>query len=320
MQFTDLPLKAPREWYDEAMDLYRGKVASRIKALYRVGNITYPGLSDLDLLLVTSESRLDNNQFFSFERLPHRLHRLFLHQPFIIPADMTSIIEYTTHSRRELLYGDDIFDGSTSLENFTINYCRSLESFCHYRTYVARTRQRGWVSARMMIAVASAFRFSLADFALGETGISPQRYGERIDALRAAYYEEVSTPQALLQEAWSTLSGTVDDLERQLKERLPLRPGESSAEFAETFVNGQREVECLDESLVLRRRAIIEKYHRRLAQLRLSYGFLFYLTAYSRTLQPYRQRPLVRRIAQARYKPQRLIDEFKHRLPRTPAR
>ncbi len=314
MNFTDLPRKTSRESYDEAITIYRRNVASRIQALYRVGNITYPGLSDIDLLLVTDQTDLDNNQFFAFERLPSRFHALFLHQAFVVPADTLSIIEYTTHFKRELLAGDDIFAASTRLDDPAMNFCRFLESFCHYRAYVSRTRQRGWVSARMIMAVASAFRFSLAEFTSEEPALDPQLYADRIDAIRAAYFQTHADREGLLQEAWRDLSGTVDELEQELTKRLPLRPSQSVAEYAKDFIDGRGVPAEFDLEQVLKRRSMIERYHRALSRLCLSYGYLFYLTAYLSTLRQYHQPPLMRRIAQAAYKPQRLVDELKDRL------
>src|ERR1700730_1580989 len=86
--FKKMPHAATTEMYDEAVALYAQKIATRITALYRVGAMTFPGLSDIDLLVVVPHSRNDNNQFFNvFYRLPSRFHQLFRHHPSILPAN-----------------------------------------------------------------------------------------------------------------------------------------------------------------------------------------------------------------------------------------
>jgi len=310
VKFIDLPQKKSRDAYDEAIAIYRRYVGTRVVALFRVGNISFPGLSDLDLLIILSESCVDNNQFFAYERLPRRYHGLFLHQPFFVPSDMTAIIDYTTHSRRELVAGTDVLVDREPTQTLEARECRFLESFCHYRRYVDRVKERGFVSARMLIAVASAFRYSLAD-GPWPSSLQAERYAERVDEIRGAYFAQGSDPESRLIEVWQLLCKTVDELEIRLNRELPLQPTETAAMFAQAFVAGQRELPGLRRQLVLERRAAIDAYHQRLKQLRLSYGHIFYVAAYAGTLDGYRQSTGLRRLLQARYKPQHVFDEVR---------
>ncbi len=309
LTFEDLPTRVSRAEYEEAISRYSCMVQSRVIALYAVGNIAYPGLSDLDLLVVLDESRIDNNQFFAFERLPRRFHKLFLHQPFFVPADMTFLVDYTTLTRREYVTGADVLNRKTMPETAEARYCRFFESFCHYRGYVDRIRRCDRVSARMMIAVASAFRYSLADSAW-PIAVRAEGYGQRIDDMRAQYFERGASAESRLQEVWSLLSGTVDALEGELQVNLPLEGGETAVGFAKALIAGRRELASLDRGAIAGRNRAILSYHDRLMQLRLSYGHFFYLAAHLDNLRIYRQAPMLRRLMQARYKPERLINEL----------
>ncbi len=54
IRFTDRPEYCPREWYDECLQelsQHLGSLAG-IRSVYRFGNISIPGISDLDILLV----------------------------------------------------------------------------------------------------------------------------------------------------------------------------------------------------------------------------------------------------------------------------
>ena len=97
MNVVDLPEHATRGLYDEAISRYAAMVKGRAVGVHRVGNVRYPGLSDIDLLVVTEHEGVDNRYFFSaLQRLPQRFHRLFLHEPFILPAWSLRVMRSTT--------------------------------------------------------------------------------------------------------------------------------------------------------------------------------------------------------------------------------
>lgn len=54
IRFTDRPEYCPREWYDECLQELSQHLGSLpgIRSVYRFGNISIPGISDLDILLV----------------------------------------------------------------------------------------------------------------------------------------------------------------------------------------------------------------------------------------------------------------------------
>ena len=56
LRVEQLPLPVDRSLYQEAIDTYLELSHKHIAALYVFGNIRYPGLSDLDLLVVPTGS------------------------------------------------------------------------------------------------------------------------------------------------------------------------------------------------------------------------------------------------------------------------
>jgi len=141
MNVIDLPDPSTRGLYEEAISRYAAIVKSRAVGVHRLGDVRYPGLCDIDLLVVVEHEGLDNRYFFSaLRRLPQRFHRLFLHEPFVLPAWSLRVLRYTTHRARKLIAGRDVLKPYTSSDEPAERWCRMLASYCSCAGFVSRTR------------------------------------------------------------------------------------------------------------------------------------------------------------------------------------
>jgi hypothetical protein len=279
VKIIELPVPLEGWLYHDAVARYACAVHDRSAAVYLIGNVSYPGLSDLDLLVVTDVARPDNEQYFSYrERLPQRDFPLFLHEPFILPARVLNVMRYTSHDRRALVAGKDILAGVSSEEGDHERWCRLLEGYCNYRSFADTIVNRAIMRGRHAVAVASSMRFTLrhADCVLGTALATP--YASSIDAIRARFFKH--DPYDAVLEVWEIFMEAFGALEKALAERLSLSRGEHCEQFARRFFSGLVSVSGVDPAYVQERNAAIERYHRALASLQVSYGHLFFLAAH----------------------------------------
>ncbi len=79
LKFINRPVKSIRESYLEAISIISNDLIKNegVKAIYQFGNITTPGISDIDLLVVAKDNFIiDLN---GFENLPSKYKNLFTH-------------------------------------------------------------------------------------------------------------------------------------------------------------------------------------------------------------------------------------------------
>lgn len=108
MRFTDHPSPAPRSLYDEAVQgiIDRNKGLSGLKSIVQFGNITTPGISDLDILFVfkSGQSCLATG----LENLPAAHINLFTHGIMAISENHYTDNEYyTLWSEHHLVWGEN---------------------------------------------------------------------------------------------------------------------------------------------------------------------------------------------------------------------
>jgi hypothetical protein len=111
MRFTDHPTPAPRSLYDEAVQgiIDRNKDLSGLKSIVQFGNITTPGISDLDLLFVFKSGQ--SSLATGLENLPATHKNLFTHGIMAISEDQYTDNEYyTIWSEHHLVWGDNPSD------------------------------------------------------------------------------------------------------------------------------------------------------------------------------------------------------------------
>ncbi len=307
MNIHSLPEPAPRSAYEEATGAYAALVRSRARAVYQVGNVRFPGLSDIDLLVVPKRPASDNQYFFSaFHRAPKRSLKLFLHEPFIVPPTALSVMRHTTHARPKLLCGEDVLAEYRPDDNENERACRLFESFCSYERFTLRSRESQTLNGRWAMAIMSAFRFLLADFDDVFKVESSQAYGQRIDALRAGAFQ--SGVQAAIENAWAFFHEHFIVVERVMAKELDCEGPLS--QVARDILRGARTFRAVPPEYLADRYAAVERYHDELERFGFPFGHLFFAAAYEGSLRTVAASPGVKYVTRNLYLLQRRLGSY----------
>lgn len=310
MNVVDLPQVAKRSDYDEAIARYADIVQSRAIAVYRVGNVRFPGLSDIDLLVVTDRCSLDNQYFYSaMQRLPRRYLQLFIHEPFILPAWSLRVMRHTTHYAPVLLAGREVLHAYPPCDEPDERWCRILEGYCTYARFAARVRETGVLKGRMTVAVASAFRYQLADAQALFARDDAVAYANYMDALRAGFFESEHREEAVL-EAWEYFARAFDAFDASIRADLGAGSADEAFVKARALVRGDQDSNLFDREYAFRRTQAIDGYHKDLAAMGFPYGHLFFIAAHPGAVQPRRDGSLVREMLRNLYRVRRRLEEY----------
>lgn len=308
MNVVDVPQRMKREDYDEAIARYVQLVQSRSIAIYRVGNIRFPGLSDIDLLVVSDRCSLDNRFFYSaLQRMPRRLLPLFLHDPFILPAWSLRVMRHTTHGSPELLAGRSVLGGYAPSNEPEERWCRLLEGYCASASFVQRTRQSGTLRGRMTVAVASAFRFQLAEVR-EVLGYDERGYAARIDDLRGGFFDRAN-PEDGVRDAWTMFGAEFERLDASLRSHLQLDAQDDLPARARALLRGDRESGFFDREYAFRRAQAVDGYHQDLASMGFPYGHLFFIAAHPGAVHTHAD-SLVNGVVRNLYRVRRRLEEY----------
>jgi hypothetical protein len=280
MKVDDLPLPATHALYDEAMTRYAQMVQSRAISVYRLGQVSHPGLSDAKLLVVIDKAHVDNRYFFSaLQRLPDRLRAIFLHEPFVLPVWSLRVMRYTTHRAPALLAGRDVLHQFTPCEEPDERWCRVLESFCRYAELAADASATQTLHARPAISAASDLRWMLADADGLLTGVDGRSYAARIDALQDRFFQQADPEQAV-RELWTVFCEQLAHFETRLRDRLHISDGADAVSSARLLLRGDEKCDVFDRDYAFRRARDIDGYHHEVASLGLPFGHLFSTSAH----------------------------------------
>lgn len=311
MNVVEIPQQATPEEYEQAVSRYAAMVKGRAIGVHRLGSLTQPGLSDIDLLVVTDHTAVDNRYFFSaFERLPARYHHLFMHEPYVLPAWSLRVLQYTTHSAPQLAGGRDVIAPYAPHEGADERWCRLLESYCAYAAFHHDVKASGVLKGRQTMAAASSFRFLLADASAVMPQAADDAYGVNIRALRERFFEKDTDPVESVRAAWDAFSRAFERVDALLRERF------ETSTTAETVVRARRRLagdeECaeIDREYGFRRARDIDGYHQELASLGFPFGHLFFTAAYPDALRKLPSMPLVDSVVSNVYRMRRRLTEY----------
>lgn len=312
MKIVDLPRPAPAALYGAAILQYVRAIRSRAIAIYQVGNVRFPGLSDIDVLVVTDSAAADNRYFFSaFARLPQRYERLFLHEPFIVPANSARIVSHTSHSGARLLAGRDVLAPWLSVQpSKDERWCHMLESYCAYAAFAARCREQQHLRGRMTVAVASALRFLIRDAnALLGHPLSVD-YEARIDALRTGFFD--GDPVAGVLAAWELFCEGFEEVDAAVRRAIGCAPHEDAAAASRALLHGERTCENVQREFAFRRARSIAAYQGDLAAMGFPYGHLFFAAAFPSPVVPFAPHPVLGNLVRNAYRVKRRLAELAH--------
>lgn len=165
-----MKIKNDLEWlsmsdYDECIDKICDFCRSQIKqvvSLYRFGSIQFPGISDIDVLIVlssTADYDFVRKKLIRFIDDTYKLRYCFWHAPIIIKEqEIFNIYRYRTLDDIRLLMGEKLFHSDKySDSDFKTLYW----SFYFYQLFLRARASRSWLSARYLLLLANNIAYSI---------------------------------------------------------------------------------------------------------------------------------------------------------------
>jgi hypothetical protein len=273
LRVENLPLPLDRSLYQEAIDTYLELAHRHIDALYVFGNVRYPGLSDLDLLVVPKGSYLAPLHLSLRDLLPRRFDPILEHDVFVVPLSQLAACRYRLSPPFSLVYGRDVLAGIAVDTSVATRVCDALEATNNMLGYVEQLRRLGVLNARSCTRVFNSQRYK-ARLLIHLGLMKDDGYGAAIDALRARFMTDPS-PECVL-EMHGLFERSVTTCARALESSLGLDV--ASFERVAGISYGQVPVpfEGFEIADARRRAGVITAYRQELVSRNYWYGFWFF--------------------------------------------
>jgi hypothetical protein len=178
----NLPRLLDRSLYAEAMEMYLDLSFRYIDSLYTFGSIRYPGLSDIDLLVVPKENYLAPLKLSLLDRLPSRFDCILEHNVYVVPQSHFAAFAVAHPHNLDLLYGKQSLDQIAKDSSIAGRLCMALEHLCNAIMAVEEIESQQVINATSRIRVFSAFRYAIRRLSELEIG-DEDGYGTDIDEL-----------------------------------------------------------------------------------------------------------------------------------------
>lgn len=272
--------------YDAAVTQYAACVGGRSEAVYRLGCTAYPGLSAINLIVIARRGGIRSRHYFSaLHRLPKRLAALFVHEPFIVPVDAVRIIQHARPGLYTLLAGRDVLHTIAPLQHNDERWCRALESYCEYASFIARTEETQTLPGRQTVYLSLQFAEVLRQNASLTGGVSEAlAYAGACAAVAVeAFANDDGT--AAVTAYWELLRAAFLQFEERLQRHLACDDAKLTTAKARLLLQGDAVNEAFDAQYTFRRSREIARYTARLTAMGLPYGRLFPQEAYPKPVR-----------------------------------
>jgi hypothetical protein len=229
LRVENLPLPVDPTLYQEAIEAYLERSHRHIEALYTFGTTHYPGLSDLDILVVPKGDYLAPLHLHLKGRLPRRFDAIIEHEAFIVPRSQTRACRYLGWADLRLAHGPDVLGGVVTDISRTAILCETLEFVHNKLVFLANLRRTGLLNAASCIRLFNSQRYNVRR--LAQLGLAQENgYGDTIDMLRTQLL--VSPSEDLVVEMYRTFEKAMTACARALQSRFDLdlsSPGQVAA-------------------------------------------------------------------------------------------
>ena len=272
LRVENLPLLLDRSLYHEAIDTYLELAHRHIEALYVFGNVRYPGLSDLDLLVVPKDSYLAPLHLSLRDLLPRRFDPILEHDVFVVPLSQLGACRYRLSPPFSLVYGRDVLAGIDVDTSVTTRVCDALEATNTMLGYVEQLRRTGALNARSCIRVFNSQRYKarlLIDLGLMED----DGYGAAIDVLRTRFMTDPS-PECVL-EMHGLFERSVATCARVLQASLGFDVGSFEGTAGVSYGRAPVQLKGFEIADAGTRAGVIRAYRQELVNRNYWYGFWF---------------------------------------------
>ncbi|HEY7994791.1 MAG TPA: hypothetical protein VID24_11310 [Candidatus Eremiobacteraceae bacterium] len=317
-EFMNFPARLDRSVYDAAVRNYVAAVGSRASAIYHVGNVRFPGLSDIDLVVVVNTPAWDNNQFFSpYVRLGKPYTALFHHEPRFLPQSCIDAITYSScvhastgqamdqiptvfGSRRSLVHGTDLLgQRAVDVTSESWQRCRLLETSFIFSRALRELACEPAIDVVKLMSRATALRYPVRHLH-DLLGMSRDRgYEKNIDEVRERLLDPMTTqPEKvrLAADTFELFQHSARRFEANIRTLFGIGASESVSPAVMGMLAGDRPAPGIDTEYLEARRKATAFYHDEQRAYRLSAGSIFATKPLNGARKPYVQ-PLAHRIA-----------------------
>ena len=314
--FHNYPARRTASAYEAAVAQYAAAVCERAGAIYQAGNVRYPGLSDIDLVVVVRRAAWDNNQFFSpYVRLPQDQRALFHHEPRFIPEPCIDALPYSScvhsgsdaaqapasfGSRRRLVFGSDIL-GAIAVDVRSPDWqrCRVLEVAFTMHRVLAELQTASSVDVVKLMSRATSLRYPMRHLhdLLGCSWDAS--YERRVDAARSTLLDEARSAaerRAVAEDAYALFLTAAQRYQANVRTLFELPAREPLHVMATQMLSGGRPAPGVDPEYIAARLAAVSSYQAAQRAYRISTGSIFASKPLRGDYHRYAQ-PLVHRLA-----------------------
>jgi hypothetical protein len=152
--------------YLEAIDFYLEKITKNddVISVYQMGSIKYPGLSDIDFIIVLKDKPKHFTwKEFSIRNLSEKQQYLFLHEPYVIQESLMPFIKFLySVSNLKLLYGKPFrfkFPEKEICLHLLIN-----DFICGYALWPERAIKKKYLKYRELLPQINSIKFNISLF------------------------------------------------------------------------------------------------------------------------------------------------------------
>jgi len=178
LKFINRPIKTDRSSYNEAIKSICNYLIKKdgIKAIYQFGNITTPGISDIDLLVVAQDNI--KLEFNGFEEYPTHLKHLFTHGIMALPECYFGLNDYySAWSDKTLILGEKITVNNlpkiTDAETSAIKHQVALEFILMNYINLKIQLTYGTIKLRSLLQHLKGIQYDLLFLNIKESSLNP---------------------------------------------------------------------------------------------------------------------------------------------------
>lgn len=317
-EFINFPERLDRSVYDAAVTHYVDAVGSRASAIYHVGNVRYPGLSDIDLVVIVSRAAWDNNQFFSpYIRLGKQYAQLFHHEPRFLPDTVLDAITYSScvhassgpamdqvptvfGSRRTLVHGSDVLGTrAVDVTNESWQRCRLLETSFLFTRVARELEGEGAVDVVKLFSRATGLRYPMRHLHDILHMSRDRGYEKNVDDARARLLDPIATTgekRRIAHDVLALLIAGTHRFEANIRSLFGIARHEALEPAVMSMLGGKRPTPGVETEYLEARRAATGRYHEEQRKFCLSAGSIFATKMLNGARKPYVQ-PLAHRLA-----------------------
>jgi hypothetical protein len=282
---VNIPSKASVSIYKEAVDLYVKKSKPYVKSVYTFGNVNFPGLSDLDILVVPKRKYLSALRVKLSKSLPKIYDKIILHDPFVLPFEDINISKFIYITNLKRIHGEDLVKINNNFSN-TVKFCSILEAMLSYSIFLENFKKSYVLDAQASIPVFSSLRFTVG--LVNELNIlnkvNKKRYCDNFDLLRASLLDEVENPHDVVVKMYELFFESIMQLRMDIINHCNIDPY-SKESILELYFSKKQEsyFDCNEANI---RYKAIENYILRLNNNGFYYGYVMRTALFSVPKKP----------------------------------